>query len=299
MQLPEFFTSAFDEETLARLTAGFEAAPERPTTLRANTLCATREEVAAALSEAGLAYEGVPWYEDAFVLPGVGRAAMWGLSAFEEGKFYMQSLSSMLPPLFMRLAPGSDVLDMCAAPGGKTLQMAALSGNGVHLTACEMHAPRADKLQHNLSKLGAKNVQVMRCDARRLDEFFSFDEILLDAPCTGSGTLNAQNAKQLRGFSEKLLAKCIKSQRALLDRALTVLKPGGLLTYSTCSVLPAENEDQVRAVLAAKRHRDCELVPLELDSSIPQLPCGLAGTATVIPTKEYEGFFIAQIKKTR
>ena len=179
-----------------------------------------------------------------------------------------------------------------------------------------MHAPRADKLEHNLEKQGAKNVQVMRVDARELDEFFSFDRILLDAPCTGSGTLIAGCERTLKGFSEQLLQKCARSQRALLDRGLTVLKPGGYLLYSTCSVLPQENEDAVAHAL--KKHRDCELVALDkaedADSNltvaapfaellaqhdIPVLHNEIEGTVTVAPSREYEGFFLALMTKKR
>ena len=179
-----------------------------------------------------------------------------------------------------------------------------------------MSTPRAEKLTFNLNKLGVTAVNVMRTDARRLDEFFSFDQILLDAPCTGSGTVRAGDAKAAVRITEKLLAKVTRSQRSLLDRALTVLKPGGVLVYSTCSILPQENEEQVMAAL--KRHRDCEVMPLTgalaedaparpataqaiADAAergeLPLLANGLAGTLTICPTRLYEGFYIAVIRK--
>lgn len=99
----------------------------------------------------------------------------------------------------------------------------------------------------------------MRIDARELDEFFRFDRILLDAPCTGTGTVVSGNEKSLRGLTEQLLSKCARSQRALLDRAMGALKPGGTLVYSTCSILPQENEDALQEAL--DKHMDCELIP--------------------------------------
>ena len=99
----------------------------------------------------------------------------------------------------------------------------------------------------------------MRIDARELDEFFRFDRILLDAPCTGTGTVVSGNEKSLRGLTEQLLGKCARSQRALLDRAMGALKPGGTLVYSTCSILPQENEDALQEAL--DKHMDCELIP--------------------------------------
>lgn len=317
--LPAFLAQEIDKrypaDTCERIFRGFAEARERPVTLRANTLRATREEVARELDAAGIGHEGVAWYDDAFILNDARERAVWDLSLYREGKVYLQSLSSMIPPLALAPRGGADVLDMCAAPGGKTAEMAALAP-GAHLTACEMSAPRAEKLTFNLNKLGVTAVNVMRTDARRLDEFFSFDQILLDAPCTGSGTVRAGDAKAAVRITEKLLAKVTRSQRSLLDRALTVLKPGGVLVYSTCSILPQENEEQVMAAL--KRHRDCEVMPLTgalaedaparpataqaiADAvergELPLLANGLAGTLTICPTRLYEGFYIAVIRK--
>ena len=317
--LPAFLAQEIEKrypaDTCERIFRGFAEARERPVTLRANTLRAAREEVASELDAAGIAHEGVAWYSDAFILGDTRERAVWDLPLYREGKVYLQSLSSMIPPLALAPRDGADVLDMCAAPGGKTAEMAALAP-GAHLTACEMSAPRAEKLTFNLNKLGVTAVNVMRTDARRLDEFFSFDQILLDAPCTGSGTVRAGDAKAAARITEKLLAKVTRSQRSLLDRALTVLKPGGVLVYSTCSILPQENEEQVMAAL--KRHRDCEVAPLTgalaedaparpataqaiADAAergeLPLLTNGLAGTLTICPTRLYEGFYIAVIRK--
>lgn len=313
--LTQEIENRYPADTCERIFRGFAEARERPVTLRANTLRATRAEVASELDAAGIAHEGVAWYGDAFILSDARERAVWDLPLYREGKVYLQSLSSMIPPLALAPRDGADVLDMCAAPGGKTAEMAALAP-GAHLTACEMSAPRAEKLTFNLNKLGVTAVNVMRTDARRLDEFFSFDQILLDAPCTGSGTVRAGDAKAAARITDKLLAKVTRSQRSLLDRALTVLKPGGVLVYSTCSILPQENEEQVMAAL--KRHRDCEVVPLTCalaedaparpataqaiaDAAerceLPLLANGLAGTLTICPTRLYEGFYIAVIRK--
>ncbi|AEB06845.1 Fmu (Sun) domain protein [Coriobacterium glomerans PW2] len=297
-------SDAYRGGELSRILAGLSAADRRPVTLRANTLIATGDEVGAELSEHGIRWEAVPWYRDAFVLPESDKHEVQGLPIYENGGVYLQSLSSMLPPLALAPMPGADVLDMCAAPGGKTSQIAALTKGTARICACELHAPRAARLEHNLAKLKVSGVTLMRCDARRLDPLFSFDQILLDAPCTGSGTVAAGDSRGLARITPMLLAKVSRAQAALLDRALTVLKTGGTLIYSTCSVLPAENEDQIRR--AIQRHRDCKLVPLDDFIStgqpksamgIPELSVGLAGTLTVCPTETYEGFYLAKIKK--
>ncbi|MDY4041927.1 MAG: RsmB/NOP family class I SAM-dependent RNA methyltransferase [Collinsella sp.] len=303
--LRERVSASFGAESAELVFEGWREAAARPVTLRANTLRSDADEVAAALEAAGLAHRRVPWYRDAFVMgPGVVERDLWNLPIYQEGKVYLQSLSSMLPPLALAPAAGTDILDMCAAPGGKTSQMAALAP-GAHICACELNAPRAERLGHNLAKLGVENVQVMRTDARTLDEFFSFDQVLVDAPCTGSGTFRAGDARAAGRITEKLLTRVVKAQRALLDRALTVLKPGGTLLYSTCSILPEENEEQVRAVLGMRRHRDCEIVPLkvplgEAGEMAPRLlQTGLDGTLCLAPSELFEGFFLAKISRPR
>lgn len=303
---------------------GFGAAATRPVTLRANTLKATAEDIAAALGAAGIAHNPVAWYPDAFILPEAQVSDLWDLDIYRDGKIYLQSLSSMMPPLVLGAQAGEDILDMCAAPGGKTTQIAALTQGQAHLTACEMSIPRAEKLESNLHRQGAKNVPVMRIDARELDEFFRFDRILLDAPCTGTGTVISGNEKSLRGLTEQLLVKCARSQRALLDCAMGALKPGGTLVYSTCSIMPQENEDALQEAL--DKHMDCELIPLDGTPSEsearraqdageePHIECnalteaiaagrvsavanGMPGTLTIPPSRDFEGFYIALIRK--
>lgn len=306
--MPEFLLQELSrcrsEDEVRSIREGWRAACSRPVTLRANSLKATADEVSGALGVAGIGFERVPWYPDAFVLEGVRERAVWDLPVYRDGKVYLQSLSSMLPPLALHPRAGADVLDACAAPGGKTSQIAALTAGTAHITACELNGPRADKLVHNLDKLGVGNVNVMRTDARRLDVFFSFDQVLVDAPCTGSGTVRAGDPRAGQRITAKLLDKTRRQQAALLDRALDVLKPGGNLVYSTCSLLPDENEAQVEKALA--RHGDCKVVPvgklggIDLeDPPFHALEPRLDGTLTICPDRFYEGFFIACIEKVR
>lgn len=300
IDLPEFFQQEiarqYDAGQAQLILEG--SVPARKVSLRANTLKANREEVAAHLEEAGIAFEHVAWYEDAFLIPEARESQIWPLDVYTEGKLYLQSLSSMIPALVINPKAGEDILDMCAAPGGKTTQMAALSDGSAHITACEMNAPRAEKLRFNLERQGTNGVAVMQEDARRLSEFFRFDKILIDAPCTGSGTLRAGDPKAHKRFTPALLAKVCKSQRALLAKGLELLKPGGTLVYSTCSILAEENERQVDTALkAASKMGSYQVKPIELPGfeTIPQLPCPLEGAMAVMPTAEYEGFFVCKI----
>ena len=298
--LPAFFgqllAEQYDGENARRILDGCMA--RRAVTLRANTLRTTRDEVARALDDAGIAWRAVSWYEDAFVLEHAREDAVRTLEPYNGGGVYLQSLSSMIPALVLAARPGDDVCDMCAAPGGKATQIAALSGGKALITACEMHAPRAERLEYNLNKQGAKNVNVMRVDARRIDDFFSFDRILLDAPCSGSGTLRASDPKMPKRFTPALIEKSRKSQRALLAKALGLMKPGGTLVYSTCSVLACENEDIVEdALRAAGKRGSFSLKPVTLPNAndLPTLPTSLEGCLALCPNELYEGFFVAKI----
>ena len=280
----------------ARALEGLEL--EHPVTLRANAIKATAGDVGRALDEAGIAYERVPWYEDAFVLTRNREQRVRELAAYERGEVYLQSLSSMLPPLALDPRAGESILDMAAAPGGKTTQMAALAGTAL-ITACEKNAVRAERLRFNLERQGASRVTVMRTDARKLDDFFSFDKVLLDAPCSGSGTLTPR-ARAKAGFSEELVKRSAKTQAALLGKALAVLAPGGTMVYSTCSVLREENERVVERAVA-RAGGAVEVVPVEgaFAEHLPLLPTSLAGTLCVCPSRLFEGFFMAKLKKVR
>lgn len=290
--LPGLLEKQYGAELAGTILRGFSL--RRRVTLRANTIKATIEEVRAALAEAGISFRAVPWYSDALILEDADESTVRALPLYEEGRIYLQSLSSMLPPLLLAPGPGSDILDMAAAPGSKTTQMAALSGNRAHITACEMNPIRAKRLQYNIEKQGASCVYVMQKDARTLDDFFAFDQILLDAPCSGSGVLNLRDRQLCAAFTQRRIDQSVKAQRALLKKALRLLKKGQELVYSTCSVLSCENEEIVTAALSG----GAELVPVDGDlwPDIPRLPVQIKGTLCVAPDELFEGFFIAKLR---
>lgn len=289
--LTERLTAQYGEETARRIAAGFEA--RRKTTLRVNRLKAEPARIAAALADAGISTRRVPWSEDALVLEGAGEDAVAALPMFENGEIYMQSLSSMIPPLVLGAQAGENVLDMAAAPGGKTTQIAALTGGGALITACERNKMRAERLSYNVKKQGASRVTVMNMDARQLDDFFAFDRVLLDAPCSGSGTVTEGSRGQ---FSREYLDRTVKMQKTLLDKAIRLLKPGHELVYSTCSVLREENEEVVAAAL---KKGGVQLVPIDTAAfdGVPLLPTDMPGVMCVCPDEWYEGFFVAKMKK--
>ena len=278
-----------------RIVSGFI---RRAVTLRVNTLKSSADDVTAALDSASIAWQPVPWYADALILPEAREEDVRALPVYEQGGVYLQSLSSMIPPLLLNPRPGETVLDMAAAPGGKTTQMAALSGNAALITACEKNAIRADRLQFNLDRQGVKRVSVMRQDARQLDDLFRFDKVLLDAPCSGSGTVVIAEGEPQRRMTPDWLRKTAQTQKALLQKALRLLPKGREMVYSTCSVLRMENEDVLTAVLPGA---GAEVVPIdhEMTRHLPQLPVSIPGTLCVCPDALHEGFFAAKIRKLK
>ena len=284
----------YGEDVTARIIAGYQA--RRPVTLRLNTLRADKARVCDQLTEAGIAWREVPWYADALVLPDVREEAVEALPLYQRGEVYLQSLSSMIPPLLMNPQPGETILDMAAAPGGKTTQLAALSGGRALITACEKNAIRADRLRFNLERQGASKVNVMQEDARRLDDFFSFNKILLDAPCSGSGTVQLLEDVPPRRMTRDWLNKTVATQTALLQKALRLLGKGREMVYSTCSILRMENEGVLKKCLKAA---GATIVPIEheMTKHLPLLPTEIPGVICVCPDELHEGFFAAKIRK--
>ncbi len=285
-ELYDILRASYGAPHYEAILTGYSA--ERPVSLRVNPLKISREEAIRTLEADGFDLEPMPWYDCAFLLR--KSADLSGTDLYREGKIYLQSLSSMLPPLYLSPRARETVLDMTAAPGGKTTEMYALSEGKALITACERDKIRFDRLRFNLARQGADRVLALHRDASALEDGFSFDKILLDAPCTGSGTLSA--AAPVR-FSSEYLAKCVKRQEKLLKKAFTLLKKGGTLVYSTCSVLPAEDGDLVLRFL---RETGATLVPIAPFEGIPLLPSP-SGTVCVCPSELYEGFFIAKFTK--
>ena len=293
-QIPEFLNKMlieqYGEEIANKIIEGY--LKQRYVTLRVNTIKVTNEEIKQELKNSNIEYEEVEWYKDALIIKNVRENEIRKMLIYEEGKIYLQSLSSMLPPIALEPKEGENILDMAAAPGGKTTQIATITSNGSYITACEKNKIRAERLKYNLQKQGVTCANVMTEDARQLSDYFSFDKILLDAPCSGSGTKNVFE----NNFSEELIKRSCKAQENLLRKALNILKPGGEMIYSTCSILKKENEEIIGKVL---KNNKIEIVPIKLDEQIPLLPVTVSGTICVCPTELYEGFFVAKLKKVK
>ena len=292
--LYERLLKQYGEKLTESILNGFSV--KRYVTLRVNTLKSNTDKIKEILNSLNIKYKEVEWSREALILEEVDEAEIRKLSIYENGEIYLQSLSSMLPAIVLDHKSDENILDMAAAPGGKTTQMASLSQNKALITACEKNKIRAERLKYNIEKQGANKVNVLIEDARNLDSYFSFDKILLDAPCSGSGTININNEKLGNIFTEELINRSVKTQYELLKKAISILKSGHEMVYSTCSILEEENEKNIEKIL---KNNNIEIVPIDenLFKEANLLPTKIKGTIIVAPNELYEGFFIAKLRK--
>ena len=297
-KIPEFLYNMlleqYGNDILNKIIEGY--ASKRNVTLRVNTLKTDVGKVKKVLDGNNIKYNEVPWYKEALVIYDVDESVIRSLSIYENGEVYLQSLSSMFPVVALEPKEDENILDMAAAPGGKTTQIVAMSNGNSLVTACEKNKIRCDRLRYNIEKQGATGVNILMQDSRNLDNYFSFDKILLDAPCSGSGTLDLADENLEKRISKELVDRSVKTQFELLKKAITVLKSGHEMIYSTCSILKQENEENINKIL---KNKNIEIVPIdeELYKDIPQLPTSIKGTVCIMPSKLYEGFYVAKLRK--
>ena len=285
--LAEMLSAQYNQVEYSQILTGY--ATRRPVTFRVNSLKSSAQAVEEQCALLGIQIQRAA-LPNAYIVKNARERELANTPLYQRGEIYLQSLSSMLPPYLLEPKGGENILDMTAAPGGKTSLISALTGGEAFLTACEKDKIRAERMQYNLNKLGVPRTSVLVQDALLLDEFFRFDKILLDAPCSGSGTLQPNEALKI---SEKLIINSAKLQEKLLKKALKLLKSGGIVVYSTCSVLKQENEEVLKQVLKAG---NAELLPIELPFEVPHFE-SMQGTLLVPPNELFEGFFCAVIRK--
>jgi len=216
-------------------------------TLRVNTLKTTVDDYVKVLAQQGIAAEVGP-FMCIHLTQFVGNPAT--LPGYEAGWFMVQDVHAARVASWVDPQPGDTVVDLCAAPGGKTTHMAALMQNQGRLLAVETSAKRIPKLQQNLHRLGVTMAEIIHASGETvvLPDTALVDRVLVDAPCTGVGTIR-QHPEIMLQFDENRLQSLLKTQQQLLKNAVELLKPGGVLVYSTCSLLAVENQDQITALL--------------------------------------------------
>ena len=281
----------FNTESLDFLTQGI------PQSIRVNTMKISENDLILRLNEKEIETEKINWVKYGYYI----KKSPFSLGATTEyllGYYFLQDPASMYACEV--LEPEGMVLDMAAAPGGKTTYLSQLMGGNGCIIAIEINKERIRSLKSNINRMGAENVIAIRMDSLDAEKLgLKFDRILLDAPCTGTGTMHKNIEARIK--TEKDVERCTSLQRKLIRVAIKLLKEGGILVYCTCSVLPEENEFIVAEVL------DEGVILEEVEQGVKgftkcydmELPRELEKTKRFYPTLGTQGFFIAKLRKEK
>ena len=279
---------------------------ERQQSLRLNSLVAPPEQTLVDLRAIG--WEGYPyvWAKDCYTI-GAGALAIRDSQLAANGAVYVQNAASWLPVLALDPQPGEAILDVCAAPGGKASHIAALTNNQADLTVNDNSRARLAKMRANLERLGVQADYTL-FDASQLSrklEGQQFDKILLDAPCSGEGLMRYGRDKDFATWSVAHIKRLQSLQKQIILQAWQLLKPGGTLVYSTCTMAPEENEAVVDYLL--RKRADAALGPLQFDlpNRVPSIAewnarpytSEVQGCLRLAPSQNVEAFFVAKFTK--
>ncbi len=293
--------------SLADVRAGF--ARTKPATLRLNPLRGAPVATHAELQAEGFRLTPLPWLAEGFQVPAEQRAALTRCTALAQGRIFLQNPASLVAALALDPEPGEGILDLAAAPGGKTLHLAALMGNRGQIAAVEAVRERFFKLRANLERGGVEIAKTYLMDGRAVGHKVPgrFDRVLLDAPCSSEARFHLERPESWRHWSPRKIREMARKQRGLLDSGFRALKPGGVLLYCTCSFAPEENEAVVSGLL--RRHGGAvRLEPLALPIANIQSGLGhwegedfdpdLAQAVRILPEGGMDALFLCRLRRT-
>ncbi len=294
-------------DRLDQVLRSFIARPA--TSFRVNTLKANVKTVLASLKADGIIPTGVSWYDAAFWVAPEARDLLLSSTAAKGGLIYIQNLSSMLPPLILAPRAGEKVLDLTAAPGSKTLQLAALMDGEGELGAVELSRGRFFKMKALLDEYGASFVRTFLQNGEKVWRYRPeyFNRILLDAPCSTEGRFHVLEPDSYSYWKPRKIKEMSSKQRRLLFSAVHALAPGGVLVYSTCTFAPEENEAMIDWAL---NKFDGLLTVDAVDMDLPGTAAPLREWAgrtfdpavqrslRILPDGIYEGFYVCRLTKT-
>lgn len=278
----------------------------RTQSVRINTLKA-HAHVIEELISLGWSGKQFSWFSDGYTVE-TGLEAIRDSELVATGQVYIQNAASWLPVLALDPQPGESILDVCAAPGGKTSHSAAMAKNQAIITANDNSRPRLAKTRANLSRLGVEDVSYTLFDATQIArklEGQQFDKILLDAPCSGEGMMDYTLDKDFATWSVAHIKRLQQLQKRVISQAWQLLKPGGTLVYSTCTMAPEENEAVIDYFL--RSHDDVQIVPLDFDLPNQVNPVkswnekhykdAIDGCLRLAPSENIEAFFVCKLHK--
>ena len=275
------------DETEAFLAANNGIAP---LTVQVNPLRTTQEELLEELAACGVQAAPHAWVPDCLELSGTGD--LTALKPFRDGKFLVQDPAARLVSLIADVRPGQKVLDVCAAPGGKSFSCAFAMGNEGRVLSCDLHENKLKRVREGAERLGVTCVETASADGRifRPEWEGAFDTVLVDAPCSGLGIIRKKPDTRYKKLDDLFALPVI--QAAILENAARYVRPGGTLVYSTCTILPTENEEVTTAFLA--EHPDFSMEPF----SLPQPVGETEGRLTLWPQRHgTDGFYICRMTR--
>ena len=282
----------FNKNVADRILEGMSN--NRLTTIRVNTLKYNINDLKEYLDNNKITYELVDWYKDALVIKNVKEKELENLEIYKNGQIYIQSLSSMIPALALKPKENDKVLDLTAAPGSKTTQMACMMNNKGYILANEIDKIRCQRLEYNVKMQNAEIVDVINEDGKNIHKKYQeyFDKVLLDTPCSGEGRFLTQNPKTYNSWSKDEVSRLEKLQKELIKSGIIALKSGGIMCYSTCTLNKVENENIIKW---AKDNFNIEL--LDIDLKIKNSIKVMKKSLKILPNEMQEGFFIAKFRK--
>lgn len=295
----ENITEILPEEEIEAFLESYNKEPKKG--IRANTLKISKEELKTKLPEEFQA-EDILWCSDGLYIDSESRPGK--RPEYYSGLYYPQEPSAMSSAEALDLNEGDLVLDLCAAPGGKSTQLAAKLGENGALVLNEIVRGRVPALASNVERMGIKNAIILNENPSKLVKKFSeaFDKILIDAPCSGEGMFRKDN-KVVEEWSPERPEQSSRKQKKILDTVDQLLKPGGEIVYSTCTFSPKENEEVISYLISSGNY---DLLPLELngiettgiDKVLPEGSPSVTDTVRIWPHKnEGEGHFVAKLRK--
>ena len=287
------FIKQYGEERTMRLMAGLNETPK--VTVRVNELKGEYEEVFTRLEEIG--YEIEEGYACPEAISINGGKGLEANEVFREGLITVQDESAMLVATLLDLQESDTVLDLCAAPGGKTTHIAELLGNNGKVYAFDLHEHKLKLIKENLDRLGLTNVELETMDATKLNsKYVSFaNKILLDVPCSGLGIIRKKPEIKWNKTRQEL-KDLVPIQREIMESAWEYLRPEGTMVYATCTLNKEENEDNIEWFLS--KHSDAKIDKIYVGKN-NNFIYNDNGTLTILPNDSMDGFFMAKIKKIK
>ena len=265
----------------------------RYTTLRVNTLKYNIQDLMRYFKENNIKFERVLWYKDALIIKNANEKQIQKLDIYEKGYIYIQSLSSMVPPIVLSPKENEKVLDLTAAPGSKTTELATLMNDKGYILANELDKIRCERLKYNVEKQGSNIIEIINGRGEKLGDKYPeyFDKVLLDTPCSGEGRFIVNKLATYRDWSLKRVRELTKIQRKLFESAYKALKPNGIMVYSTCTLNEDENENILNWAL---ENFDIKLMDIDLEMKNMEKSDKVI---RILPSRDTEGFFVAKLKK--